>query len=162
MNALIREINDAEMESSLNVIRASFQTVADELNLTRQNCPGHPAFMTLEKLKDFSEAARLFGLFDKDRQIGFVAIEKAGDRLYYFERLAVIPEQRHHGYGKMLVKFVLAEAGKAGGDRVSLGMIDNHTILKEWYKSLGFVETGKKKFEHLPFTVCFMDYILSQ
>jgi len=40
-------------------------------------------------------------------------------------------------------------------------MIDGHTVLKEWYKSLGFVQTATKKFERLPFLVCFMEYDLS-
>jgi len=40
-------------------------------------------------------------------------------------------------------------------------MINESTILKNWYKKLGFRETGTKNFEHLPFTVCFMDMNLS-
>ncbi len=158
----IREINEKkDLENSLEVIRVSFQTVARELNLTPQNCPSHSSFITFEKLDDLKKKARLFGLFADDKQISFVAIEKAGDRLYYLDKLAVLPEQRHRGYGRKLVEYVLSEVKKAGGSRVSLGMIDNYTVLKEWYKSLGFMETGTKKFDHLPFTVCFMDRDLS-
>ena len=29
--------------------------------------------------------------------------------------------------------------------------------LKEWYEKIGFVHTGTQKFEHLPFTVGFME-----
>ena len=30
-------------------------------------------------------------------------------------------------------------------------------LLKNWYMSYGFRETGTKAFPHLPFTVCFME-----
>ena len=56
---------------------------------------------------------------------------------------------------------VLDYVGRQGGKKVSLGMIDSHAVLKEWYKSMGFEEKGIKKFEHLPFLVCFMDLDLS-
>jgi hypothetical protein len=37
------------------------------------------------------------------------------------------------------------------------GKSDSHTKLKKWYSSQGFIETGTKDFEHLPFRVCFMN-----
>jgi ribosomal protein S18 acetylase RimI-like enzyme len=162
MRVEIREITEEQdLNNSLNVIRTSFQTVARELNLTRQNCPNHPTFMTLEKLNDFRKKAKLFGLFNHGEQIGFVAMEKADEQLYYLDRLSVLPGHRHHGYGKKLVEFIITRVIKAGGSNISLGMIDSHTVLKEWYKSLGFIETETRKFEHLPFTVCFMERDLS-
>ena len=57
-----------------------------------------------------------------------------------------------------MAKFVFEYVKNRGAKVLSLGMIDEHTILKEWYKELGFREMSVKKFEHLPFTVCFMDY----
>jgi hypothetical protein len=47
-------------------------------------------------------------------------------------------------------------AAKQGADALSLAMINEHTILKKWYESLGFKEIETKKFPHLTFTVCFM------
>lgn len=45
----IREIDYLcnELNSSLKVITESFSTVAAEFGLTKENCPTHPAFMTL-------------------------------------------------------------------------------------------------------------------
>jgi len=162
MRVEIREITEErDLNSSVGVIRTSFETVARELHLTQQSCPNHPSFMTLEKLNDFRTKARLFGLFSNGEQIGFVAMEKADEQHYYLDRLAVLPGYRHHGYGKKLVELIIERVIGAGGSNISLGMIDNHTVLKEWYKSLGFIETGARKFEHLPFTVCFMERDLS-
>ena len=154
----IREIkSEHEFKNSLAVIRDSFKTVAVEFQLTRDNCPTHPSLMTLDRLLELEKKARFFGLFADDAQVGFVAIEKADDSLYYMEQLAILPEYRHKGYGKKLVEFVLDYVKRNKGKKVSLGMIDESAVLKDWYLQLGFKETRTKNFEHLPFTVCFME-----
>jgi hypothetical protein len=43
---------------------------------------------------------------------------------------------------------------------VSIGIIADHTILKNWYLKLGFIEGKTKSFDHLPFDVTFMSYDL--
>jgi ribosomal protein S18 acetylase RimI-like enzyme len=156
--AEIREIKDEhDFKSSVAVIRDSFKTVAVEFKLTQDNCPTHPSLVTLDKLLEFKNKARLFGLFLSDVQAGFVAIEKADDTLYYLDKLAVLPTYRHKGYGRKLVEFVLDDVKKHKGERIALGMINESAVLKSWYQQLGFKETGTRNFEHLPFTVCFME-----
>ena len=154
----IIEINKEHyLKNSVEIIRNSFKTVSLEFGLNEFNCPTHPSLMTLGRLLELEKQARLFGLFLTNVQVGFVAIEKANDTLYYMDKLAVLPEYRHKGYGRKLVKFVLSHVKKHKGEKVSLGMIDESAVLKNWYKQLGFKEAGKKNFEHLPFTVCFME-----
>jgi ribosomal protein S18 acetylase RimI-like enzyme len=154
----IREItSEAEIQTSLHIIRESFKTVAEELHLTQENAPTHPSFITLDSLLQQQTRANYFGLFNDNTQLGFVAIEKAEGNIYYLERLAVLPGHRHKKYGETLVNFVIEYAKKAGGIKLSLAMIDSHTVLKDWYKSLGFKEKETKKYEHLPFAVCFME-----
>ena len=105
---MIKEITDVQdMKNSAQIIIDSFKTVAEEFNLTKKNCPTHPSFISFRKLKDSKEKGiKLFGLFENNKQVGFVAIEKASDDLYYLEKLAVLPEHRHKGYGRMLINFV--------------------------------------------------------
>jgi diamine N-acetyltransferase len=159
MNTGIREISKNEsLESSAEVIRAAFRTVAEEFGLTKENCPTHPSFITTEKLVEArSKGLKFYGYFEGDSQAGFVAVEKGSPELFYMERLAVLPGCRHKGYGFKLVRHVLGYAGGSGGKKLSIGIIDEHTVLKNWYKQIGFRETGTKKFPHLPFTVCFME-----
>lgn len=73
------------------------------------------------------------------------------------EKLAVLPEYRHKNYGAELVRFVFDYIRNRGGQKLSIGIIDEHTVLKYWYKELGFKEIGTQVFNHLPFTVCFME-----
>lgn len=44
-----------------------------------------------------------------------------------------------------------------GANKIKIGIVEENTILKEWYEKIGFVHTGTKKFEHLPFNVGFME-----
>jgi len=158
----IREIqNESELEQSVPVIREAFRTVAQEFNLTQESAPSHPFFSTMEQLVELHKKAAFFGLYVDETQAGFVAVERAEGGTFFLGRLAVIPQLRHHGYGTMLVRYVLDYVKKQGGAKVGLGMIDGHSILKGWYKSLGFVQTGTKQFEHLPFLVCFMEKAVS-
>ena len=152
---------DGQLESSLAVIRDSFSTVAGELNLTQENAPTHPFFSTLEQLIELHKKAAFFGLYTDGEQAGFAAVEKAGNGTYFLGRLSVVPRHRHKGYGRMLVEFTLDYAKQQGGVKVALGTIDGYKILKDWYTTLGFRETGTRRFEHLPFIVCFMEYDLT-
>ena len=155
----VREIEkDEALDTSVEIVRRSFRTVAEELNLTPDNAPTHPSFITLEQLEELRKKGLVFyGYFLEDMQVGFVAIEKADDSLYYLEKLAVLPEYRHNGYGRELVQFVLDRAVETGAEKLSIGIIYEQTVLKDWYRDIGFRETGTRKFEHLPFTVGFME-----
>jgi diamine N-acetyltransferase len=151
---------DTELDACAALIRAAFQTVADQFGYTPETAPTLPAFITVERVKaEVEKGVRYFSLFDGDRQVGSVALEqKAGDpSTYYLERLAVLPDVRHHGLGVMLLDFAFARAYEAGAQKVSIAIIDENRILKAWYERYGFLETGKKTYPHLPFTVCFME-----
>jgi len=158
----IREIStEDQIAKSVEVIREAFATVAREFNLTSESAPTHPFFSTKEQLLELHKKMIFFGLFIDEGQAGFVAVEKADGGTYYLGRLSVVPQFRHRGYGEQLVEFVLNYVKSRGGTKVALGMIDSQTVLKDWYISLGFNVTGTKKFEHLPFPVCFMEKAVS-
>ncbi len=156
---MIKEItDDSGLKESVEVIRDSFITVANGFGLNKDNCPSNPAFISLKKLRELrKKGIRTFGLFCDSRQVGFVALEKASDAVYYMEKLAVLPEYRHRGFGKQLIDFVFDYVRRENGRKVSIGIIDRNTVLKDWYRDCGFVETGTRQFEHLPFLVCFME-----
>jgi ribosomal protein S18 acetylase RimI-like enzyme len=157
MDIEIREVFD-EFEEWASVIRNSFATVAEEFGITRENAPTNPAFVeadSLEKMKE--KGASMYGAYLGGQRVGFVAMKKADDDLWYMERLAVLPQYRHRGIGRALTDFVFEMAKQRGGKRVSIGLINKNRVLKNWYISCGFVETGTRMFSHLPFEVCFME-----
>lgn len=160
----INEISgNVSISDSACVIRNSFRTVAKEFNLTRANCPTHPSFVTIRQLTELKKKGlNFFGGFLGETQVGFVALEKADEALYYMEKLAVIPDDRHQGYGQKLVEFAVDYVRSHNGKKISIGIIDEHTILKDWYKTLGFIEVSTRKFNHLPFTVSYMEIEVSR
>jgi len=156
---MIREItNKEDLEESVRIVREAFLTVARDFDLTEENSSTNPAFMTFERLrKSKDKGVKFFGLFENDMQIGFVAIEKANSVLFYLEHLAVLPAYRHRGHGRRILDFVFDYVGKNGGAKVSIGIIEKNTILRDWYRSYGFADTSTRRFKHLPFTVLFME-----
>lgn len=158
MNTIIRSIStDQELETSVDIISNSFMTVAGGFNLTPENAPNNAAFIKLgDLLKMREKGIAMFGLFESDAQIGFVAVEQAGEAIFYMERLAVLPEHRHRRYGETMIDFVCGYVKHEGGSTVSIGIIDHHTVLKNWYQACGFTVTGTKSYKHLPFTTCFL------
>lgn len=147
-------------EVAAEIICRSFATVAETLGLTPENCPSFTGFITtaanlVEKMEQ--PGYYCFGLFEDDHLIGFAALCPFNEG-YELTRLAVLPEKRHFGYGRSLVNAVLSKARDLGLPGVGLGMIDENTVLKNWYQAQGFIITDIVKFDDLPFTVCAMYY----
>jgi len=156
----IKRIDQVDQEC-VRVIRDSFMTVAMTFSLTKENAPTNAAFIELDALTALQQkGAQMYGGYCDGRPIGFVAVRKARDDLYYMEKLAVLPAFRHKGYGRQLIDAAVRAVKEAGGRRISIGIINENTVLKEWYKSNGFTETEIKEFPHLPFSVCYMERIV--
>lgn len=153
-----RIVNEIELRNSVDVIRQSFLTVADEFNLNKENAPTNAAFIEFEDLLKMKEKdVLLFGVYKDEIQIGFVTIEKAGNELYYLNKLAILPEHRHNGYGKSILDFVTEYVQQAGGAKITIGIINENAVLKNWYISHDFIPIEIKNYPHLPFEVCLME-----
>jgi GNAT superfamily N-acetyltransferase len=112
----------------------------------------------------YEEGVSMFNWIEKGEMVGFVAIEQSDltKPWWYIEKLSVLPAFRHKGIGEKLMQFAVNEIERRGGTYISIALIDEQTILKEWYTQLGFKCVASKKFDHLPFRVCFMEYEILQ
>jgi N-acetylglutamate synthase-like GNAT family acetyltransferase len=154
----IRPAHADDIQSVVSLLRRACATVAERFGLTKENCPKSPAFYAEERVRADLERGVQYYLLEHEGEVcGCVALERAKPELGYLERLAVLPGQRSKGYGQALVRHVQAQAQSIGLERISIGIISEDTPLKDWYRRLGFVETGTKSFDHLPFTVAFME-----
>lgn len=154
---VIRRVSE-NLQECAEVVRNAFITVAEEFHLTKENAPTNPAFLgddSLEKMR--LKGAAMFGAYEGETCIGFVAAQQADEENFYMERLAVLPEYRHKGVGRKLMDTVFDYVRENGGKKVSIGLINKNIRLKNWYLQYGFIETGLKQFDHLPFEVCFME-----
>ncbi len=156
---MILRVQKSDLQKCLEVIRPSFGTVAEELGFTEESCPSHTAFMPLERLeRDFDFGNPMYAYVKDGRFIGFVALRPKDDGICEMKQLCVLPEYRHLGIGRELVahtKRIAWEEFHRG--KMTIGIIDEGAVLKAWYAGLGFIQTGTQRFEHLPFTVGFME-----
>jgi len=159
---MIRQLGPLGFSLASEVIRVSFATVAQEFGITRDNFPRHTSFTTADNLlKNHEWGWLMYGLYENEHFIGYVSISESReeDGAYELHNLAVLPEHRHRGYGKQLLDYCKSKVRELGGCKITLGLIEENTVLKNWYAANGFVHTRTQKFEHQPFTAGFMEWV---
>jgi N-acetylglutamate synthase-like GNAT family acetyltransferase len=157
MEFSIRDATNDDITLLTTLIRNSFRDIAERFNLTPENCPTHPSNCTSEWIESaLKKGIKHYIMEKKNVPCGCVALERAQPDVFYLERLSVLPQFRRNGFGEVLVNHVVNEAKKLGAHRVEIGIISDHTELRDWYKKLGFSIKSETRFEHLPFKVTFM------
>ena len=156
---LIKEIREAELKECAEVIRRSFATVAEKFDITKESFPNHTSFITQEKLRKYLDlGTMMFGLYKEGELIGFVSLSKESGEAYELRNLAVLPGHRRQGCGKRLIEFCKTKITSLGGNKIRIGIIEEHTVLKNYYAANGFLHTGTENFAHIPFTVGYMEW----
>ncbi|MBR5232950.1 MAG: GNAT family N-acetyltransferase [Clostridia bacterium] len=125
--------------------------------MTENNCPSHTAFMTIDKLqKQFDDGRPMFLFYQDAIPVSYFSLSKCSDEEWELNNLAVLPDYRHLGIGKSMVDYAVKMVKSYGGNKISIGIIEENSTLKNWYLKLGFNHISIRQFEHLPFTVGFM------
>ncbi len=159
----IREVKYEELPICLELIHVCFKTVADRLNLTQDNCPGHTSYMPIEKLQKFWDwGFHMYGLYEDQKIIGYISISLVPDRenVYAIHNLCVLPEFRKNGYGKQLLDYAKQKAKDLDGKILFVDFIEEDKPLRDWYIKNGFIHKGTEKYNHLIFTVGKAEYLL--
>lgn len=155
---IIQVENKEQLNICLEIIRSSFITVAGEFGLTEKNCPSHTAFITIDKLESqFDDGRLMFLSYQDDIPVGYFSLAICNDGEWELNNLAVLPEYRHLGIGKSMVDYAVKMVENYGGNKISIGIIEENTRLKNLYLKLGFNHILTRKFEHLPFAVGYME-----
>jgi len=143
------------------IVREANKDVAELFKINIENTPKHPSFYTKDwVLSDFKRGEEYFLYKEDGVAKGCVAFEQPDSDTAYLNRLAVLPSYRHNGIGTALVRHILDYSKIKNIQIVSIGIIAEHEVLKNWYLNLGFIEVDTRKFEHLPFNVRYMCYEL--
>ena len=100
-----------------------------------------PACVNLIK-QSFKTVADEFGLTE----------ENAPRFTAFANNLAVLPEHRHKGIGKMLLEHSYTTARDNGSKIMNIGIVEENKILRKWYEDNGAVHVGTQKFDFFPFT----------
>ncbi len=125
-------------------------------------------FHSLYKTRDYSYCSYLesptihFRFKGVDyRTLTFMQLRDKGEGVFSLEKLCVLPGWRHDGIGAKLLEKARTEAIRLGGHKITIGIIEENTRLKDWYLLNGFVHTGTIDLPHLPFIVGFMELPLN-
>lgn len=155
----IRLLTAEQLSQYAAVIRRSFTTVAKDFGWTRDNCPGHTSFITNERLAEkIKDGYFPYGLCIRDKIIGFVSLTDMGSGIFEMNDVSVLPEYRRYGYGKGLLNFCKDRVIEFGGQKITIGIVEENTVLKDWYIKNGFVHTGTNQYDGLPFMVGHMEW----
>ncbi len=159
MTASISKVTKENLPECLDVIHKSFATVAEEFGLTKESCPKHTSFIPLVYLQTQMKWGWLmYGLFVGEKIIGYMSLSKGTDDIYELHNLAILPKHRHNGFGKQMLDYAKETVKSLGGAKIKIGIIEESTILKNWYITNGFEHIGTKKYDHLPFTSGYLEW----
>ena len=160
---MIRKAERDDLPGCVRVIRNSFQTVADEFGFTEENAPRFTAFATTEErlIWQMDGEHRLMYLDEENGVIcGYYSLRLNGDGTCELGSLSVLPEYRHRGIGGRLLRHSAETAEAQHCSLMNLSIVEENTVLREWYERNGAVHTGTEKFDFFPFTCGYMQIAL--
>ena len=160
LSGKVREMAQEEIPECVEVIRESFQTVADEFGFTPENAPRFTAFATDERRLWYQllmEKRPMYVYSHHGKIVGYYSLALSEDGCAELNNLAVLPEFRHRGIGAKLLEDCFTQVRILGRRKLKIGIVEENEVLRKWYESFGFVHTGTVKFDFFPFTCGYME-----
>lgn len=157
---MIKEVAEKDIAECVQVIRESFNTVAEEFGITIENAPRFTAFATTEERLDWhlnGEHRPMYVFYDNDNIVGYYSLLLQDNNECELNNLCVIPAYRHKGIGEKLLLSAFKAAKDLNCKKINIGIVEENKILKKWYEKFGFVHTCTQKFDFFPFTCGYME-----
>lgn len=153
MSIIIMEQDFCDLSECVEVIHRGFAETARLQGFTVQNNPTHGAFVTTERLmSEKTNGVMLFCTLLDGKRTGFFGLDLR-ENTAIIEKLTVVPEHRHNGYGTQMIEFAKNLAVSKGKSALTAGIIGTDERLWEWYRRNGFVVEEERNFPHLSFPV---------
>lgn len=157
---MIKPVERDNLMECISVIRDSFKTVADEFGFTEENAPRFTAFATnADRLYYHFDVEKrpMFAFFDNEKIIGYYSLLIKENDEIELNNLCVLPEYRHRKIGEELLLDSIDRAKKLGCRKMTLGIVEENTLLKNWYIGYGFRHIKTEKYDFFPFTCGYME-----
>ena len=155
----IREIQEKDIDECVNVIRTSFQTVADEFAFTEENAPRFTAFATDARRIRWhllGEQRPMYAYCDEGSIVGYYSLALQDNNECELNNLCVLPAYRHKGIGEALLSDAFERAKKLGCTTLNIGIVEENRVLRKWYENFEFIHLGCRKYDFFPFTCGYM------
>jgi ribosomal protein S18 acetylase RimI-like enzyme len=134
---IIIELNDSIIIT--NILNKAFMTVALHFGFTEETVPRFPAFIDSDVIKkQLNNGLKMYGYIIDDQIVACIGYSFYKDQIYFIERLATLPEYRHLGIGKTLIKYIENKIKEKGGRTAEIHVVDKNVILVEWYKKMNY------------------------
>ena len=160
---MIREVLHEDIPACVNLIKQSFKTVADEFGFTEENAPRFTAFATDEErlLRQMDDEHRPMFVYEEEGVLcGYYSLLMQENNECELNNLAVLPECRHKGIGKLLMEHACSVARENDCKLMNIGIVEENIKLRKWYEKNGAVHLGTHKFDFFPFTCGYMRKML--
>lgn len=160
---MIRPITHKDIPECVEVIKASFMTVAGEFGFTVENAPRFTAFATTEERLNYhlEEEKRPMYAYELDGKIvGYYSLYKQSNEECELNNLCVLPQYRNEKIGEKLLLHSFSEAKQMGCSHINIGIVEENKKLRSWYESYGVLHVKTEKFEFFPFTCGYMKKML--
>ncbi len=157
---MIGQVKESQLAECVQVIRDSFQTVADTFGFTVENASRFTAFATtLDRLnwQMHGEKRPMFACMEENRVVGYYSLLMQEGEECELNNLCVLPSHRHQGIGEQLLHHAFQTAREMHCRKMHIGIVEENQLLRKWYESFGFVHTGTRKFDAFPFTCGYME-----
>lgn len=125
--------NSRDLEALMLVMRASFDPQFGEAWSARQ------LLGTLDLETSFARQAVAGG----EAATGFTLCRAAGPEVELL-LIAVVPDQRGRGVGRLLVERAICDAGQRGAEVLFLEVRENNLAARRLYQSVGFADVGRR------------------
>ena len=128
---MIKEISKNEFTECVNVIKKSFQTVADEFGFTIENAPRFTAFATTEERLFYQleyEHRLMVAYYDDGdgRILGYYSLMFLENSECELSNLCVLPEFRHKKIGEALLEDARSRARNKECKKMKLGIVEEN------------------------------------
>lgn len=160
---MIKEIQQNDLAECVNIIKESFQTVAEEFGFTAENAPRFTAFATTEERLHWhlhGEHRPMYAYYDNGSIVGYYSLLLQENNQCELNNLCVLPDYRHKGIGEALLQHAYQTAKELNCNKINIGIVEENQVLRKWYEALGFMHTGTKKYDFFPFTCGYMEKAL--
>lgn len=141
----IRKVTENDIPECVQVIRRSFQTVADEFGFTPEKDPKFTSYATTEerlRWHMFNEHRPMYACFVDGKIAGYYSLHIDGGEIE-LSNLSTLPEFRHNKIGESLMYHSFDRARELGFTEITIGVVDANERVKRWYENHGFTKSGE-------------------
>lgn len=156
---LIRRAVSEDSSVISAIIRRSFKQQAELLHMTESRYPGYVAFENDNQAALRIANTEVSMLLADALPVGTIGFYSKGSEMMtegFIERLAVLPQYRGRGYGRILMRHAEKNLFGRGCSSIQISIVASFERLRLYYEQVGYRFTHQATYPALPFEVLYL------